>query len=109
AHTCGRMLRPTARSTLPDTMSALPSASVVTVGYQRPAFMSGSRDHTFSTGSYRPADFRPTSLLICPPPTNSRPSASSVSPEQNGLKLACATEVIALVIGSQTRGSSVYG
>ena len=50
-HTCGKGFAWTVVSISPETISTLPSASVVVVGYQRPAFISGSRDHGLVTPS----------------------------------------------------------
>ena len=71
----------------PETMSTRPSASVVVVGYQRARDMSGPAVHEPASGLSSRVIFRPSyAFVLCPPATNSRPSGSSVWPEQNRLK-----------------------
>ena len=49
-YTCGSGFTPMDMSIWPETTSASPLGSVVTVGYQRPAFMSGTGVQLFVAG-----------------------------------------------------------
>ena len=72
-------------------MSAVPSGSVVTVGYQRPARMSGWRVHRSVQGSNvntqrlplksEPGPPAGSGYARLPPATSTRPSARTVWPE----------------------------
>jgi len=72
-------------STIPETTTRSPLGSVVAVGYQRPAFMFGSRVQVFVDELYVEAIARPTLSETCPPTTISRPSASRENPVQKML------------------------
>src|SRR5262247_2458327 len=69
-------------SMVPDTTSTSPLERVVTVGYQRPAFMAGRLVQVFENGSYREALGSPTLFAMCPPAKNRRPSARKACPVQ---------------------------
>src|SRR5207253_6115814 len=85
-----------------------PVGSVVTLGYQRPAFMSGNRFHALAPGSKLAAVLSPVSLLMCPPATKRRPSGMKVCPLQKRLKPAFGRGELAPVAGSQSVGVSPW-
>ncbi len=70
----------------PEVISISPLRSGVTVGYQRPAAMSGPTLHVLVEGSKTCVWRMPRSCASrLPPARNSRPSARCASPEQNTL------------------------
>src|SRR5262249_11385334 len=73
---------------LPVTLTTLPGGSTPLVGYQRRNAMLSPRVHglpAVALGLKMSADLVPTSISVLPPVTSSRPSASSVWPEQKML------------------------
>src|SRR4029450_1168873 len=80
-------------------------ANVVTVGYQRPAFMTGAAAQVFENGLYRPAAGSPTPAPICPPAPKRRPSARKAWPLQKRSYPGCASAVTLASAGFHSRGS----
>ena len=81
-YTWGSVFTPDVVSIWPETTNASPLASVVTVGYQRPAFMSGAAVQELVAVSYRLAFGRPTRSCTCPPARKMRWSARYAWPTQ---------------------------
>src|SRR5437868_7642295 len=86
----------------PAVTSMRPSGSAVTVGYQRPSGMGATELQPWLAGSKMVALAMPKWLLLWPPATNTRPSASSAWPEQKRLAAANGTAEKALLAGSNS-------
>src|SRR6266849_5671481 len=86
----------------PELTSIRPSGSAVTVGYQRPNDIAGVDDQAKVVGLKRVPFLMPLkSIILCPPATNTLPSASRPCPAQNRSALANEVAWKVLLFGSQ--------
>src|SRR6267378_3986914 len=93
----------------PETATTSPLASVVTVGYQRPAFMLGAGTQTLLAASYVLEFGSPTSLEMWPPAMNRRPSARNAWPLQKTSYPGRGIKEVIAAAGSQRRVSTPLG